>query len=431
MQFRPPTCCAATLVLLPVCAALGQSRFVIADRNQDALFAIWDRNGNGQIDEPDEVTPFFNAANGSGTPTVLNPTAMATRPDGLIVLGDQLLRAVYLFEDLNRDGDVQDVGESRIVADVANASGISFAFPTGASFDPAGILFVVNAGNAFGNDGIYRLEDLNGDGDFQDPGEITVWVGEGAFGPGNGPFSPQEIVFLPAGVPAVGFLRNSSAGLHGVYRFVDLNGNGRADDPGEFTIYFDLTNSSGIAPAAGFALELDSARPGSLYTIQIAAGGVDQLIRLTDLNGDGDAQDPGEAVIVFSTAESGFSAIDILSLSDGRVLLTDNSGKRVIVLTDLDSDGLFASPGERADYFANTLLAVGDIRQIASLPVVCQANCDLSTTPPVLNVADFSCFLSAFAAGSLYANCDSSTAEPVLNVADFSCFLQRFAAGCE
>src|SRR5262249_31097857 len=64
------------------------------------------------------------------------------------------------------------------------------------------------------------------------------------------------------------------------------------------------------------------------------------------------------------------------------------------------------------------------------LSVPCYANCDQSTTVPVLNVADFSCFLNAFAAGNLYANCDGSTTSPVLNVGDFSCFLNRFAAGC-
>jgi hypothetical protein len=60
----------------------------------------------------------------------------------------------------------------------------------------------------------------------------------------------------------------------------------------------------------------------------------------------------------------------------------------------------------------------------------CYANCDQSTTPPVLNVGDFTCFLQRFAAGESYANCDLSTTEPVLNVADFTCFLQQFAAGC-
>src|SRR5262245_54852489 len=42
-------------------------------------------------------------------------------------------------------------------------------------------------------------------------------------------------------------------------------------------------------------------------------------------------------------------------------------------------------------------------------PVACYANCDGSTVPPVLNVADFACFLNRFAAGDSYANCDWST----------------------
>jgi hypothetical protein len=72
----------------------------------------------------------------------------------------------------------------------------------------------------------------------------------------------------------------------------------------------------------------------------------------------------------------------------------------------------------------------GQILQVGSPAPACYANCDDSTTQPVLNVADFSCFLQRFAAGESYANCDQSTQPPILNVADFSCFLQKFAAGC-
>jgi hypothetical protein len=60
----------------------------------------------------------------------------------------------------------------------------------------------------------------------------------------------------------------------------------------------------------------------------------------------------------------------------------------------------------------------------------CYPNCDQSTTPPILNIADFACFLQRFAAADPYANCDQSTTPPTLNIADFSCFLQKFAAGC-
>jgi probable HAF family extracellular repeat protein len=67
---------------------------------------------------------------------------------------------------------------------------------------------------------------------------------------------------------------------------------------------------------------------------------------------------------------------------------------------------------------------------VATVPRECYANCDASTVPPVLNVADFVCFMDAFAAGDPRANCDESTAPPVLNVADFVCFQAAFAAGC-
>jgi hypothetical protein len=67
----------------------------------------------------------------------------------------------------------------------------------------------------------------------------------------------------------------------------------------------------------------------------------------------------------------------------------------------------------------------------SATPQHCYPNCDNSTTTPILNVADFSCFLTRFAAGDPYANCDNSTTPPTLNVADFSCFLQQFAAGCQ
>jgi hypothetical protein len=69
----------------------------------------------------------------------------------------------------------------------------------------------------------------------------------------------------------------------------------------------------------------------------------------------------------------------------------------------------------------------------------CYANCDGSSTEPVLNVDDFTCFINEYASAqslpheqqvSSYANCDSSTTAPALNVDDFTCFINRFAAGC-
>jgi hypothetical protein len=63
-------------------------------------------------------------------------------------------------------------------------------------------------------------------------------------------------------------------------------------------------------------------------------------------------------------------------------------------------------------------------------PAPCYANCDGSTSEPILNVNDFICFQSKFAAQDPAANCDGSTTEPVLNVNDFICFQGAYAAGC-
>jgi hypothetical protein len=79
-----------------------------------------------------------------------------------------------------------------------------------------------------------------------------------------------------------------------------------------------------------------------------------------------------------------------------------------------------------------------EVRGSPAAPV-CYANCDGSTTAPILNVEDFTCFINEFAAASQlpheqqlthYANCDESTTAPVLNVEDFTCFINKFAQGC-
>jgi len=399
--------------------------YVIADRANDAYWRIFDADASGVIDEPSEVLLYFAAGNAAGTIGPMNPTAMQSRWDGLTCMGDQINRNVCLTRDLNKDGDAMDGGESIMAADAGNASGVSFAFPTGAAFDPQGRIYVVNAGNAFGADGVYRMNDLNGDRDFQDAGEIEVYVGPGALGPGNGPYSPQELVFAPTDVATLGFLRNSSADLHGVYRCLDGNSDDDADDPGEFTVFWDVS-AAGTPAAAGAALELDAARPGAMYTLQLAAGGVDLLIRLQDQNSDNDAQDAGESVVVFSTAEAGFTAIDIASDADGRVLLTDNSGKKVIALVDNDNDGLFMSPGERTDYFLNSLASVGDIRQISRLPAPSPCTGDWNADGAT-NTLDLNVVLTAF--GCTGFNCpgdldgDGETDSSDLNIVltDFGC----------
>jgi hypothetical protein len=112
-----------------------------------------------------------------------------------------------------------------------------------------------------------------------------------------------------------------------------------------------------------------------------------------------------------------------------QVALPGTPGNNHTITVDTSSPGPFLGSitinSNAPDLPSMLVNIIGEIVEAA-----CYANCDGSTTPPILNVQDFSCFLNAFAAGDTYANCDLSTTAPILNVQDFSCFLNAFAAGC-
>jgi hypothetical protein len=363
----------AILAFVGTTAVQAQTQFIMADRNNDSLYRVRDLNNDGMISDPGEVFLWFSAANAAGTPGLSNPSAQAISNCREAVLGDQGTNLIYRMVDLNNDGDAQDVGESNVFSGPGNAGGLSFGFPTGAAFNNNCVAYITNAGNAaFPIDAIYRLQDLNGDGDAMDNvngvNEGTLYVADGAFGPGNGPYSPQEIFFDGR----VGYLKNSSANLIGIYRFEDVNNNGRADDAGEFTVFWNVSNAAGTPVSAGLPLEIDR-RPTmgaaiSMYTLQIATGGIDQLVRVMDMNNDGDGQDAGESAIVYSNGDVGFTAVDIVSLRNGDVLLTDNSGIRVLRLHDMDNDGDFLDVGEATFMFA----AAGTIAQARQMDALCR-----------------------------------------------------------
>ncbi len=166
-----------------------------------------------------------------------------------------------------------------------------------------------------------------------------------------------------------------------------------------------------------------------------ASGGLAPTTYLKNLNG-GETLTPGSIVQIrwISDDDAGVSSVDIELSTDGGAtwpvmiaaaapdsgvfnwtVPSVNTGQARVRVVARDADGNTGGDGSDADF------TIGD---------PCYANCDGSTAAPVLNVADFTCFLQRFAAGEGYANCDGSTAAPALNVADFTCFLQSFAAGC-
>lgn len=375
---------AAALALAAVASpSLAGVTILVADRTAHKIWRMTDLNNDGVI-ESNEVFVWFDGTNAAGTPNISNLGAFALRSsDNLVVGGDIALHEYFEFQDLDHNGDALGVGESRVVITAANASGATSNVPSGVAFMANGDLLIDNSGNGSNPvfpDAIYRCHDIDGNGDFQGAGEITPWVTDGpsGFGPGNSvQWVPQDMLIDASGV---GFLHNAGATVPGVYKFRDLNNNGRADDAGEFTPWFTSANLSGVTVSAGFPIEPDLANPGSLYYLQTATGSIDQVYRLTDLDGNGDANGVGEAVLVYSTAEANFTSNDLLSLPGGDLLVSDVSGKRIIRLHDADGDGLFNSPGERFDFFLAGAGPVMDTRQMVRV-----------RTAPGCGSADFDC----------------------------------------
>jgi hypothetical protein len=57
----------------------------------------------------------------------------------------------------------------------------------------------------------------------------------------------------------------------------------------------------------------------------------------------------------------------------------------------------------------------------------CYANCDRSTTPPLLTANDFICFANAYTANDPYADCDGVGG---LTANDYTCFSAKYTLGC-
>jgi outer membrane protein assembly factor BamB len=175
------------------------------------------------------------------------------------------------------------------------------------------------------------------------------------------------------------------------------------DDIHRFTLTGTSVGTFHNSTSLNFVQQLDYALNGDI----LAAGfSSNNIVRLDASTGE----------LIGSFAASG--ARGVYQLPGGNILWTNGSGAHSFDPTTSVSTQVSSGGFQYLD-----LLTLGG-------PQPCYANCDGSTTEPILNVADFTCFLSKFAAGDPYANCDGSTTEPILNVADFTCFLSKFAAGC-
>jgi hypothetical protein len=152
------------------------------------------------------------------------------------------------------------------------------------------------------NDLILRLEDMNGDGDVIDPGEIVEWADTRASA-GVSNTSPDALdhdSITGAFYVTDDNWSNGTQPGAGIHRYFDANGDGIASGPGEFSQFVNAIAGLSIPGLTGqVAIDLgdfEAIMVDNTNGLVVAFAQQDcMLYAFQDLNGDNDAMDAGEA----------------------------------------------------------------------------------------------------------------------------------------
>lgn len=333
--------------------AATMSTFLVSDQTRDEIQLATDLNGDGDANDPGEVSVFFSAASRAGLGAVTgNVFSIHQTRSGAVLFGDGDTDSVYLLRDRNGDGSAQGKNEARLWFSAAgNASGYTLKTPNGIAQGPDGAVYIVEADTSPATgDWVYRTQDLNGDGDANDAGEATRWLDLKAL---NASSSPFEIRF--DGDTAY-IIDSAGATPNVIYRARDADGSG-AIEAGEVNVF---AQADAIGAVFDFAMDVYK---DSLLTWQwLSTGGVSSVFRLTDADGNGSI-DASETFEVWNTTLldplytflAGFSMS--VNQDTGEVFILSNAGSAngrwIARLFDLDGDGAFWGAGESEVVLSN------------------------------------------------------------------------------
>lgn len=352
------------------------------DQNQDQILRMEDLNNDGDTLDPGEVTLFFAGS---------VPNTGVSNAQGMQALGLHELLATDNFppdniirmRDRNLDGDAFDSGESSIWFNGALPGGFNLTNPVTLSVGPNADFYTLdnNTLDTANPEAIYGLTDLNNDGDVSDPGEATLFfelspAGVSATTTFDVEFDnsgaayvlditdPNQIESVdridPTGTlkseyfDSVDLLVLRGVVISGMFELAhdpardeiilgtvdgannvillgvrDTNANRRIDLASEIrTRWIEGANADGVTCSSARDIFFNPA-DGS---ITFCDSGADQIVRLVDLNNDGDYNDLGESKVMYSSAAAGAAGLPI---AEGLLSVTAYVG----CTADFDGDG--------------------------------------------------------------------------------------------
>lgn len=204
-------------------------------------------------------------------------------------------------------------------------------------------------------DGVWRKVDANQDGDFNDLNEVLVYYDDV-----SGSIALTNPSCIAVGTCGTAYVGDSTVDI--IMALDDLDANGDALGAGEHRVYFDNLNASGIQIASIQGLTVDAMGAVFVAASNTSSLGDDAIYRLFDANGDGDANDLGEAteycLVPNSTAGVGDSIPTEVRIGhDGFVYYADVGATGVVArgiyqLRDLNLDGDCNDAGENNLYWS-------------------------------------------------------------------------------
>jgi len=266
----------------------------VSDISEDSIFTFRDANGDGDADDAGEHVRYFDGRAGGNASGVLMPAAnnlvfdtvngawfVASANSGAVG-NDAILRLV----DSNSDGDANDAGEAREYWTYPGSPG-GDSLPQGVEIGLDGNVYFADAPSSGPNGkGVYRLVDLNADGDALDAGEVNAF-----FIP---PFTATPFYWcLELG--ADGWFYTADTGNDVVWRFRDLNADGDAQDAGESSAWWTVGAVSNI-------WDLAAAADGSIYAADSMP--VSRVWRLFDADANG-VIGAGESTVIYDETLTG------------------------------------------------------------------------------------------------------------------------------
>jgi hypothetical protein len=333
-------------------AAAPETLFVVATCDT-SVFRLLDLNGDGDALDLGEVTLWGLTGGFFASEIVADGDVLYATRDGF--------GAVVRFEDVNGDGDALDVGEmTEFVTGLTS--------PRGLARGAGGEWYI----SEFFDDRVLRVEDLNGDGDADDVGEQTLYaqpiVGAGAL------LLKGDDLFVTAfkGGPAV------------IRRLRDLNGDNDALDVGENVIYADWGGNP-----RGLFDDGDS--------LLASENDADAVYRVADLNGDGDALDVLEAMPI-SVLPAGTGPWGLAQLGGDGIGITGRDGDEIFRIKDVNGDGDAFDIGEVL-LFADAIFEPGGI---VALEDTCPWDC--GDGDGMVGIVDFLAVLAQW--GMIGSSCD-------------------------